>query len=788
MPVADAWLVLALRFGQSSHGRENANRTESAMERFDRMVMERLVNNSHAMSPVARPARPHGPSPGARNMRTPPPQADRGLLDADARFLDSNVDGAPNGSAAWHDRIPESLHAAHIPSESTIEEHSDTVTDGEEDVGGVLISGLGTSALSDVEAGSELPAATDSAASSAHPASDSDASDSSDLSSDDGGQEARGCGKGGSAVAWRDMPPAVGDMEEGEDYGDEEDVDMAALASLLGAGGGDNSGNSTQLHHVLTVAQCMRQLDQLMGSLTSLQEAEAHLRADRANALQPGLEEEDDEDDEGREAENGEMTKEEEQEGQEEGQEEAAASLANMEAEDALADVVSRFSNIQRKLAKIPPNFLEALVMPAAPAPLLPAAPLSLGPAGEEEETDEDGSSVEDEGSCAAESVDAYEDAYESSRGPARRCRAQELGLTSRAQELVKLDEAFTASTQESELETEVTAETEETGQESDDLEKTEAEVDLQLSLEAENMEDVMLTSELERELQDLSHLQGQIAYLKEMLRKTKAQQRLLHSAEADEEISLQDSSAVATEDEDHDDDAAAHAGPEVRRNGSPLRSNMRHPSVPHRRAAEGGEDADEDSVAGPESMEHVARAHSRLSEGRPHSRLSEGRPASRLSWADDEVGRRFLPNDDSADFPSARPSSRPASRLSRLSERRPSDSNASDSLCPTPDVDELDAVLLQSRAHLRDIRLAVLFSRSLGERADRLHFLADFIDHFQAPRDAGQAGDSSGLGGSSAARSAASGGSFASQMAAGSGGAGVYVYTQIYQPHIGAG
>jgi hypothetical protein len=751
------------------------------MERFDRMVMERLVNNSHAMSPVARPARPHGPSPGARNMRTPPPQADRGLLDADARFLDSNVDGAPNGSAAWHDRIPESLHAAHIPSESTIEEHSDTVTDGEEDVGGVLISGLGTSALSDVEAGSELPAATDSAASSAHPASDSDASDSSDLSSDDGGQETRGGGKGGSAVAWRDMPPAVGDMEEGEDYGDEEDVDMAALASLFGAGGGDNPGNSTQLHHVLTVAQCMRQLDQLMGSLNSLQEAEAHLRADRANALQPGLEEDEDEDDEGWEAENGAMTKEEQQEQQEQEeqeQEEAAASLAKMEAEDALADVVSRFSNIQRKLAKIPPNFLQALVMPATPAPLLPAAPRALGPAGEEEETDEDGSSVEDEGSCAAESVDAYEDASESSRRPARGCRAQQLGL----------DEAFTASTQESELETEVTAETEETGQESDDLEKTEAEVDLQLRLEAENMEDAMLTSELERELQELSHLQGQIAYLKEMLHKTKAQQRLLHSAEADEEISLQDSSAVATEDEDQDDDAAAHAGPEARRNGSPLRSNMRHPSVPHRRAAEGGEDADEDSVAGPESMEHVARAHSRLSEGRPHSRLSEGRPASRLSWADDEVGRRFLPNDDSADFPSARPSSRPASRLSRLSERRPSDSNASDSLCPTPDVDELDAVLLQSRAHLRDIRLAVLFSRSLGERADRLHFLADFIDHFQAPRGAGQAGNSSGLGGSSAARSAASGGSFASQMAAGSGGAGVYVYTPIYQPYIGAG
>ena len=610
MSVADAWLVLALRGGQSSHGRDSANRTESAMERFDRMVLERLVNNSHAMSPVARPARPHGPSPGARNMRTPPPQADRGLLDADARFLDSNVDGAPNGSAAWHDRIPESLHAAHIPSESTIEEHSDTVTDGEEDVGGgVLISGLGTSALSDVEAGSELPAATDSAASSAHPASDSDASDSSDLSSDDGGQEARGGGKGGSAVAWRDMPPAVGDMEEGEDYGDEEDVDMAALASLLGAGGGDkphDPGNSTQLHHVLTVAQCMRQLDQLMDSLNSLQEAEAHLRADRANALQPGLED-DGEDDEGQEAENSAMTQEEQEE-----HEEAAASLANMEAEDALADVVSRFSNIQRKLAKIPPNFLQALGMPAAPAPLLSAAPRALGPAGEEEETDADCSSVEDEGSCAAEGVDAYEDAYENSRRPARGCNAQELGL----------DEAFTVSTQESELETEVTAETEETGQESDDLEQTEAEVDLQLRLEAENLEDAMLTSELERELQELSHLQGQIAYLKEMLRKTKAaQQRLLHSAEADEEISVQDSSAVPTEDEDHDDNAAAHAGREVRRNGSPLRSNMRHPSVPHRRAAEGGEDADEDSVAGPESMDHVARPQSR--QERPRSQSS---------------------------------------------------------------------------------------------------------------------------------------------------------------------
>jgi hypothetical protein len=756
MPVADAWLVLALRGGQLSHGRESANRTESAMERFDRMVMERLVNNSHAMSPVARPARPHGPSPGARNMRTPPAQADRGPMDADARFLDSNVDGAPNGSAAWQDRIPESLHAAHIPSESTIEEHSDTVTDGEEDVGGLLISGLGTSALSDVEASSELPAANDSAASSAHPAADSDASDSSDLSSDDGGEESRGGGKGGSVVAWRDMPPAVGDMEEGEDYGDDEDVDMAALASLFGAGGGDNPGNLTQLQDVLTVARCMRELDQLMGSLNSLQEAEAHLRADRANALQP------------REAENGAMTKEgeeEEQQQEQEGEEEeAVASLANMDSEDALADVVSRFSNIQRKLAKIPPSFLQALGMPAAPVPLLPAAPRALGPAGEEEETDEDVSSVEDEGSCAAEGVDEYQDAYESSHRQARGCRAQELGLDE-----LGLDEAFRASTQESELETEVTAETEETGQESDDLEQTEAEVELQLRLEAENMEDAMLTSELERELQELSHLQGQIAYLKEMLRKTKAQQRLLHSAEADEEISLPDSSAVPTEDEDHDDDAAAHAGPEVRRNGSPLRSNMRHPSVPHRRAAEGGEDADENSVAGPESMEHVARPHSRLSEGRPHSRLSEGRPASRLSWADDEVGRRFLPNDDSADFPSARPSSsRPASRLSRLSERRPSDSNASDSLCPTPDVDELDAVLLQSRAHLRDIRLAVLFSRTLGERADRLHFLADFIDHFQGPGGAGQVADSSALGGSSAARSGAS------QMAAGRGGAGV--------------
>jgi len=91
--------------------------------------------------------------------------------------------------------------------------------------------------------------------------------------------------------------------------------------------------------------------------------------------------------------------------------------------------------------------------------------------------------------------------------------------------------------------------------------------------------------------------------------------------------------------------------------------------------------------------------------------------------------------------------------------------------------VDELDAMLLQSRADLRDIRLAVLFSRTLSERSDRLHFLADFIHHFQGQRAEGQ---DVGLQGAFAAASATARPAAGGLAAAGRGGsAGVGWTTQ---------
>ena len=66
---------------------------------------------------------------------------------------------ALRASPAWKQAMPEHLHDAHIPSESTIEEHSDTLDDGEEE--GTIIGDadraalvLGISESSDVEGGS----------------------------------------------------------------------------------------------------------------------------------------------------------------------------------------------------------------------------------------------------------------------------------------------------------------------------------------------------------------------------------------------------------------------------------------------------------------------------------------------------------------------------------------------------------------------------------------------------------------------------------------------------------
>ena len=650
---------------------------ESAVERFDRFVMQRL----HAHASVPPPARPDGPrgarkdvgSASRRSQKDPKCTGtpDRRLSPSrklnDLNDSSDSASVALRASPAWKQAMPEHLHDAHIPSESTIEEHSDTLDDGEEE--GAIIGDadraalvLGISESSDVEGGSEVTRCLP--AQNAYRRVQQEMEESSDSS---GGSDA-----GEAVVHYAGRAAEVEDEEYGDDglegleamrlmslwHGNGEGAEMAEDALSVAEEG---APALKQVQDALNVTRYMKELEDVMGSLNMLQQAEAQLQA-ASGALH----------------------------------QDSSPQETRVADEDALMDVASRLDAVQAKLSHIPPEFLAAVGAEGLSGSTLGCDSGSL----EQGLCQSRGSSVGRD--------EISEDEGEHVNSPLRHDLAwQDNDASSPEGTADEIDQ-------------------DDTEQESEEGQIVEAAAeDLQMRLKAQNLQDSMLTSELQRELQELSNLRGQISYLKGMLKNTKKQQRLLLAADADEAHSSP-SIAVPTEDEGCDQVEDGTAG--LLLQARMYQSSLRPPAGVKRSAVT-------ISAAGVDSFQEdgeAPRPNSRLSEGRPQSRMSEGRSASRLSWADETGARRYLPNDDSSDFPCLRPTSRlssqaerPTSRLSRLSG-----SNTSE--LPAPDADELDAILSQSRAEVRDIRMAVLFSQTLSGRTDRLHFLSDFVNHFQ--------------------------------------------------------